>query len=113
MAYKVTDILQSFTQRRQSQWHDVETVIQVFAEQTLLDLVSQVAVCRRNDAHISADRRPPPDRRVLALLQHAQKSRLSFHWHIAYFIKKQRAAFGLLKAPLGAHLGTGEGPPFS
>jgi hypothetical protein len=32
------------------------------------------------------------------LLQHAKKSGLRFHRHVADFVKEQRAAFGLLEA---------------
>ncbi|MNW22737.1 hypothetical protein D3C71_2244060 [compost metagenome] len=51
-----------------------------------------------DDADIGLDRAPPPDHRVLALLQHAQQARLGVHRHIADFVEEQRAALGLLEA---------------
>ena len=56
-----------------------------------------------------ADRRAAADRRVLALLQHAQQPRLRLHRHVADLVEKQRAAFGLLEAADMAVLRAGEG----
>ena len=44
------------------------------------------------------DRRAAADRGVFALLQHAQETRLRFDRHVADFVEKERAAFGLLEA---------------
>ena len=64
---------------------------------------------RRDDAHVGLDRRAPADRRVLALLQHAQQPRLRLERHVADLVEEQRAALGLLEAALRARLGAGEG----
>jgi len=49
------------------------------------------------------------DRGVFALLQHAQKSRLRLHRHVADLVEKERAAFCLLEAAGAARVGAGEG----
>jgi len=53
---------------------------------------------RRDDPHIGAQGRMPPDPIKVAIRQHgAQESSLQFRRHVANFIEKQRAAFGLFK----------------
>ena len=52
----------------------------------------------RDDAHVGLDRGAAADGGVLALLQHAQKSRLRLERHVADLVEEQRAAVGLLEA---------------
>ncbi len=112
MARQITDIFGPFTQRRQAQRDDIQAIEQVFAEKTLLDLRAQIAVGRCNDADVGADRRASADRRVFALLEHTEKTRLCFERHVADLVEEQRAAFGLLEAALRTGLRAGEGPFF-
>ena len=52
---------------------------------------------RRDDADIGLDRRAAADRRIFALLQHAQEPGLRLHRHVADLVEEQRAALGLLE----------------
>ena len=109
MPDQVGHVLEPLAQRRQPQRHDVETEEQILAEQALLDQDAQVLVARRDDADVGLDRRAAADRRILALLQHAQQPRLRLHRHVADLVEEQRAAFRLLEAAGAARVGAGEG----
>ena len=109
MAHEIGDVLEPLAQGRQPQRHDVQPVEQILAEQALIDLLLQVAVGGGDDPDIGPDRGAAADRRVLALLQHAQQPRLRFHRHVADLVEKQRAAFGLLEAADVTVLRAGEG----
>ena len=97
MPDQITNIIHTLPEWRQSQGNNIEAIVEVFPEQALLDLALQLSVCGRNDPNIGFDRRPSSDGCVLAFLENAQQSRLSFHRHIADLIEKQRAALSLLK----------------
>ena len=70
----------------------------------------QILVGGGDDADIGLDRRAAADRRVFALLQHAQQTGLRLHRHVADLVEEQRAALGLFEAAGGALVGAGEGP---
>src|SRR3546814_18011742 len=94
-------------------------LVEVFAEQALAHHLAQVAMSRRDDAHVGADRRAAANGGVLALLQHPQQAGLRLQRHVADLVEEQRAAGGLLEAARGTPGGAGEGallvaelPPF-
>ena len=109
VAHEIADVLGTLAQRRNAQRHDVEAIEEIFAEKALLDLRAQIAVRGGDDAHVGLDGRAPADGRILALLQHAQKTRLCLERHVADLVEEQRAAFGLLEAALRSRLSAGEG----
>ena len=88
----------ALAQRRQPHRHDIQAEEQILAEQALLDQQAQILVGGGDDAHVGLDRRAAADRRVFALLQHAQQPRLRLHRHVADLVEEQRAALGLLEA---------------
>ena len=75
----------------------------------LLDRDAQVLVGRGDDAHVDLDRDAAADRRVLALLEHAQQLRLRLHRHVADLVEEERAAVGLLEPAGAAGHRAGEG----
>ena len=97
-------------QGRHAQGHDVQPVEEVFAKQSLPDCQAQVAMGRRHDADIGAERLPAADPGIFAFLQHAQQPGLRFHRHVADLVEEQGAAFRLLETPGHALRGAGEGP---
>src|SRR6185312_10771659 len=107
---EVGDILRAFSQRRQTQRHDVEAEEQILAKQTLLDQKPQVFIRCRDDPHVTLDGSAASYRRVLALLQHAKQACLCLHRHVADLIQEQGASLGLLKAPRTSGVRTGKGP---
>src|SRR5205823_12277854 len=64
----------------------------------------QVAMGRRDDAYVSADRDSPANRGIFSLLQDAQQPGLRFGRHVADLVEKQRSALRLLEA---AHIASG------
>ena len=102
-------IFTALPKRRQAQANHVQPVVQVLAEQPLLDTLVQILVRCGDDAHIRRQRRMPTDPVELSIRQHAQKTRLQFRRHIADFIEEQRPALCLLKAASPHHRRTGEG----
>ncbi len=112
MSNEIGHVFAALAQRRQTQRHDIQPIIKIFAEKPLRYQLTQVLVGRSNDAHVSLDWRTPTDRHIFALLQHPQKAGLRLHGHIANFVQKQCAAIGLLKTTAGAVLSSGEGALF-
>ena len=109
MPHQIGDVVAPLAQRRQADRHDIQPEEQILAEEPLPDQLPQILVGRGDDAHVGADRRAPADRRVFALLEHAEEPRLRLHRHVADLVEEERAAFGLLEAAGGARLRAGEG----
>ena len=109
VVHEIGNILGALAQWRKTKRHHVEAKEQILAKQPLLDEDAEILVGGGDDAHVGLDRRAAADGGVLALLQHAQKPRLSLHRHVADFVEKQRAAVGLLKQARLVDAGVGEG----
>src|SRR5271155_2366661 len=99
MTHKRRYICRTLAQRRNADRRNVEPVEQILAEHSLADQLRQVAVRRRDDPAVGANRGATADRGVFALLQHAQEPGLRLEWHVADFIEEQRAALRLLETP--------------
>ena len=112
MAHQVRHILGAIPERRQAQGHDVETIIEIFAKQALVDQDLEILVGGGNNADIGLDRGAATHRRVLALLQHAQQPGLGVHRHVADLVEEQGSTLGLLEASGGLVLGAGESTLF-
>ncbi len=93
------DVARALAQRRQADRHDVEAVEEVFAERAGGDELLEVAVGRRDEAHVDADRLDAADALELALLQRAQELDLHLDGDLANLVEEQRAAVGELEAP--------------
>src|SRR3546814_13586666 len=73
-------------------------LVEVFAEQALAHHLAQVAMSRRDDAHVGADRRAAANGGVLALLQHPQQAGLRLQRPVADLVEEQRAAGALVES---------------
>ena len=88
-------------QRRDLDVEDVEAVVEVLAEPALRDALAQVAVRRRDDAHVDAGhRRVGAERLDRPLLQDAQELGLRGQRDLGDLVEEQRAAVGRLEAPV-------------
>jgi hypothetical protein len=67
------DVARALAQRRQHDREHVQPVVEVLAERAVGDLLLEIAVRRRHDAHVDLDRLGAADPFELALLQHAQQ----------------------------------------
>ena len=83
--------------------HHLEPMIKILAELALGDGLFQIAVGRRNQAHVDLDRLVAADAEHFPVLQHAQQLRLQGQRHVADLVEEQRAAVGVLETAL-AHL---------
>ena len=81
--------------------HDVEPVEEVLAEAAGLHLGGEVAVGRRDEAHVDG-LGPPADLLHLARLQRAQDLGLDGQRQLANLVDEERALVGLLEVALRA-----------
>ena len=93
-----SEIFRPLAQRRHDDRDDIQAIQQIFAERVLFDHVGEIAIGRGDDAHVRAPRDRVADAFVFAILDEAQQFRLQRKRHIADFIEKQSAAFGLIDA---------------
>jgi hypothetical protein len=93
---------------RQAHAHDVETMQQVFAEQSLPHALLEILVRGRDHADVRLLRRVAPDAVILAVGEHAQEAHLQIGRHVADLVQEQRPAFRLLEAAPARALRTGE-----
>src|SRR6516165_10840387 len=88
---------------------DAQAVIQVRPELPLVGPRLQVAVGRRDQPHVGADRLVPPDALERLLLEHAQHLGLGGQRHVADLVEEEGAAVALLELTDAAAVGAGEG----
>src|SRR4051812_33551077 len=103
-------ILDVLAESRQLDRKYVEAIVEVFAERAAgTDRLFQIAVRRRDDAHVALLRDVAADLLVNAFLQHAQQLDLHRQAHVTDLVEEQRAALGELEAAFARRDGTGEG----
>src|SRR5690606_13463515 len=75
----------------------VQAIEKVLAERAAGDRLLEVAVSRRDDEDVAADRRMTADALENALLQDAQQLDLHGQAHVADLVQEERAALGNLE----------------
>jgi hypothetical protein len=75
-------------QRRDLQWKDVQTIIQIGAKRAREDLRLQIAVSGRHDPHVAVDGMVAADAFEAAFLQHAQQLYLHLQGHVADLVEE-------------------------
>ena len=78
---------------------DVQPVVEIAPEASRLDHRLEVAVRRRDQAHVDAQRARAAEALELLLLEHAQELRLELDRDVAHFVQEERSAVGQLEAP--------------
>src|SRR5579871_185143 len=91
------DVVGPLAQRRHVDRDDRQAEVEILAEAAFLDLLLEVLVRRRDDAHVDLDRPRRSEPFDFALLQHAQHFRLRLRAHVADFVEEDRPAVGLLE----------------
>src|SRR5438445_2632451 len=81
---------------------------EILAKLLLLDRHLEIAVRRRDDAHVHGDGVPAPEPLNQLVLEHAQQLGLSAWVHIADFIEENCAVVGLFKAADATDFSIGE-----
>src|SRR5581483_7246486 len=78
---------------------DVQPVEEVLAEGPGGDASAQVAMRRRDDPYVRADRLVSADAFELPFLQHAQERDLRLRREVADLVQEDRSTFGELESP--------------
>ena len=103
------DVFLAFSQGRQVDPDDVESVEEILAETPLLRHGRQITVRRGDDPRIGMHGLRRTDRVEGAVLQHAEKFHLELRAHFADFIEKDRTLVGELEATGARRERSGEG----
>ena len=92
------NIFGPLAQRRDADGKHVEPIVQIGAELLLAHHRFQIAIGRRDQPRIGAQRPRRAQPLELALLQNAQQLRLQLQRHLADLVQKHGAAIGQLEA---------------
>src|SRR5262249_43029673 len=103
------DVLAPGPQRGERQDHDVQAIVEILAERLGGAHRLEIAVRRRDDAHVDVDLARGPDPRDAAGLQHAQEQRLPSLGKLADLVEEDGAAVGRLEEPLVLPVSAREG----
>src|SRR6185503_16228619 len=93
----LNDVVTALAQRRHLDRENAEPVEQVLTESPFGDGLLEIAVRRRDHAHVDGMRAIVSDALVLALLQHSQQLALQIERNFPYFVEENRAAIRELK----------------
>jgi hypothetical protein len=96
--HQLRNILFSFAQRGQRNRENIQPIVQVLSEFTVLHHLLQVLVGRDNDTNIDLRGTRAPHRFELALLYHTEQLGLKFQWQVSNFIEEQCATIRDRKA---------------
>ncbi len=97
------DVLSPIAQGQQVDVRLLQAKEQVLAKLLLDDGLLQIAIGRRDHAHVHVNRAARTDASQLAVLQHTEQLGLHGQRHVADFVEEDRAAVGLFEeaAPVG------------
>src|SRR5690606_36120070 len=95
----IQNVLAALAQRRQYQLHDIDAVVEVLPELSVLAQRFQISVRGADKTHIDLFRLHCADAADLVLLNEAQQAGLGFDRQFADFVEEQRAAIGGLDQP--------------
>ena len=91
------DVFAALAQGRHVNGEDVDAVVEVVAEATVLNHRAQVAVGGGDDAHVNPDGARAADAANLSLLKCAQEFRLHRNIQLANLVEEERALVGYLE----------------
>src|SRR5260370_19159287 len=112
MLHKLRDISFPVAERRQRNRENIQPIVEVFAEFTVLDHLPQVSIGGGHDANVHLSGACTADCFELALLEHSEDLRLKFQRHISDFVEKQSATIRQREAPNVRIEGARESSPF-
>src|SRR5579864_3236394 len=103
---KQRDVFAAFPQCRQANFDDIQAVIQILAESSLLDFPQQILIGGCDHAHLDFDFLTSSHTIESSLLQDPQQIRLKLGRDVANLIEENRAAVRQFKLSLGLTIGT-------
>ena len=86
------DGLKTLAQRGDMDLEDIEAIVQILAELTVVDRRLEISIGRRNDANIGSNRLPTPDARELKILENMEQLRLKRRGHFPDLVQAQGTA---------------------
>jgi hypothetical protein len=107
--HKHRQVLATFTQRRQADREDAQSIVQIGPELSLLGKCFQITIRSYDDADICLDGFVPADSFESLILEQPKDFPLRGQRHVANLIQEDRAAVALLKLADAAAIGAGEG----
>ena len=108
MLHEHAHVAASLAQRRQLDDDDREPVVQIEAEATAVHLGAEIAVRRRDDAHVDRDVVLAADAPDAPPLEHAEQVRLDRERELADLVEEERAAVRALERADVRAIGAGE-----
>src|SRR5882757_6408546 len=106
------DVLATLSERGERDRKNVEPVEEIVPKRLPGDHLAEIAVGRRNPAHVDLDRPRTPEPLEFLLLQHAKEFRLHLERELPDLVEKQRSTVGQLEAANLLRDGAGEGALF-
>src|SRR6059058_3372760 len=103
------DVCAALAQRREPDREDAQPVVEVRAEAAFAGRLPEVAVARRDHAHVDLPPAVAAHRPHLAVLQHAQELRLDGGARLAHLVQEERPPVGLFEEAAPRPFGAGEG----
>src|SRR5581483_11351972 len=103
------DVARALAERRDPELEDGEAEEEVVAELAALDERAEVAVRRRDDAHVDAPHAPAPEAAHLAFLEDAEERGLDAERHLAHVVDEEDAAARALEGAGARRRGAREG----
>ena len=88
------NVFATFTQRRQQDGKDVETVVKIAAKHTTVHHLPQITICRSNQANIYLMCASAAQSLELLFLQNAEQLWLQGRRNISHFIQEKSAFVG-------------------
>ena len=107
---KLRDILAAFAQGRDGNGEDVQAMVEVPPEGSLVAAFIQVAVGGDDDPEVSGDLSVGADLFIDPFFKQAQQLGLERQRHVADLVQEQGAAVGPAALPFTFAVGAGEGP---
>src|SRR5260221_11943810 len=93
---KLGKILSPFAQRWQPDLQDAQPKVQILSEVSVANALREIAVRRREHAHVDLARFRGADTANLGILQYAQQPGLRRRWQLANLVQEQRSPFAEL-----------------
>src|SRR6266705_3332706 len=104
------DVLGTFPQSRNPDRKHIQSIEKIASEFLLLDHRGQVAVGRRDETRIRANRPRTAQPFELSFMQHPEKLCLQLEWNISHLIEEYGSAVSQFETPDALIQRAGEGP---
>ena len=106
------DLLPSLAEWRHADLHDVQTIVEVFAELAAAQGEFQVSIGRGHDPGVDSDQFPAADARKLKILDHVEELRLKGQGEFADLVQVDSPLVRKLELSELSPVGAGEGSSF-